>query len=126
MLIVLCFGIEIKNIIQSYGGKVLFTKNNHINGTSRVSEAVDLVECSHVILIQGDEPLIDINDIRNLNNQMIRFHSKLGTLASFLKKIILNACFIISPTLNCLCVAGFPNLLMTIFVSLWFLICKPQ
>ena len=37
---------EIKNIIQSYGGKVLFTKNNHINGTSRVSEAVDLVDCS--------------------------------------------------------------------------------
>lgn len=54
---------EIKNIIQSYGGKVLFTKNNHINGTSRVSEAVDLVECSHVILIQGDEPLLVPNYI---------------------------------------------------------------
>ena len=54
---------EIKNIIQSYGGKVLFTKNNHINGTSRVSEAVDLVDCSHVILIQGDEPLLVPNYI---------------------------------------------------------------
>ena len=31
---------QIKNIIKSYGGQVLFTKNNHINGTSRVSEAI--------------------------------------------------------------------------------------
>jgi len=54
---------EIKNIIKSYGGQVLFTKNNHIDGTSRVSEAIDLVDCSHVILIQGDEPLLVPNYI---------------------------------------------------------------
>lgn len=54
---------EIKNVIKSYGGQVLFTMNNHINGTSRVSEAIDLVDCSHVILIQGDEPLLIPNYI---------------------------------------------------------------
>ena len=32
--------------------------------------------------LQGDEPLIDINDIRYLRSQMIKFRSKLGTLAS--------------------------------------------
>ena len=32
--------------------------------------------------LQGDEPLINIDDIRNLNKKMIESSSKLGTLAS--------------------------------------------
>ena len=32
--------------------------------------------------LQGDEPLMNIEDIRNLNNQMIKNQSQLGTLAS--------------------------------------------
>ena len=32
--------------------------------------------------LQGDEPLMNIDDIRNLNNQMIKNKSQLGTLAS--------------------------------------------
>ena len=32
--------------------------------------------------LQGDEPLMNIDDIKNLNNQMIKNNSKLGTLAS--------------------------------------------
>ena len=32
--------------------------------------------------LQGDEPLMNIDDIRNLNNQMIKNNAKLGTLAS--------------------------------------------
>ena len=32
--------------------------------------------------LQGDEPLMNIDDIRNLNNQMIKINLKLGTLAS--------------------------------------------
>jgi len=32
--------------------------------------------------LQGDEPLINIDDIKNLNNQMIKNERQLGTLAS--------------------------------------------
>ena len=32
--------------------------------------------------LQGDEPLMDIDDIRHLNNQMIKNNAKLGTLGS--------------------------------------------
>ena len=35
--------------------------------------------------LQGDEPLMNIEDIRNLNNQMIKNQSELGTLASKIK-----------------------------------------
>ena len=35
--------------------------------------------------LQGDEPLMNIQDIRNLNDQMIKNKSQLGTLASKIK-----------------------------------------
>ena len=37
--------------------------------------------------LQGDEPLMNIEDIRNLNNQMINNQSQLGTLASKIQDI---------------------------------------
>jgi len=49
---------EIANTVRGYGGKVIMTSNAHTNGTSRVAEAVRDIECSHVILLQGDEPLL--------------------------------------------------------------------
>ena len=50
--------IEIKNIVMNYGGDVIFTKKKHVNGTSRISEVVNQIDCTHVILVQGDEPLL--------------------------------------------------------------------
>ena len=35
--------------------------------------------------LQGDEPLMNIKDIRNLHNQMIKSKSELGTLAAIIK-----------------------------------------
>ena len=48
----------IAKIVRDYGGKVLMTGNYHLNGTTRVAEAVQEIDCSHVILLQGDEPLL--------------------------------------------------------------------
>lgn len=49
---------EIASTIEGFGGKVIRTSNTHTNGTSRIAEAVKDIECSHVILLQGDEPLL--------------------------------------------------------------------
>ena len=49
---------EIADVIKSFGGKVIMTSNSHTNGTSRVAEAIADIECSHVMLLQGDEPLL--------------------------------------------------------------------
>lgn len=48
----------IAETVNSYGGKVIMTSNKHRNGTSRVAEAVLPYDCSHVLLLQGDEPLL--------------------------------------------------------------------
>ena len=49
---------EIRDVLESFGAKVLMTGKNHKNGTSRVAEAVRNFDCMNVILIQGDEPLL--------------------------------------------------------------------
>jgi len=48
----------IADTVISYDGKVIMTSNKHQNGTSRVAEAVLPYDCSHVLLLQGDEPLL--------------------------------------------------------------------
>ena len=49
---------EIANVVHSYGGQVIRTSESHINGTTRVAEAATQLDCSHVLLLQGDEPLL--------------------------------------------------------------------
>lgn len=49
---------SISNIVEHYGGNVIFTSKKHTNGTSRVSEAINKIKCNKVILAQGDEPLM--------------------------------------------------------------------
>ena len=49
---------DIQRVVEGFGGNIIFTSNTHKNGTSRAAEAIKSIDCSHVILIQGDEPLI--------------------------------------------------------------------
>lgn len=49
---------EVASTTEDAGGKVILTRDDHKNGTTRAAEAVDNIDCSHVVLIQGDEPLI--------------------------------------------------------------------
>ncbi|MDF5690844.1 cytidylyltransferase domain-containing protein [Aquirufa aurantiipilula] len=49
---------KIAEAIECFGGKVIRTANTHTNGTSRIAEAIEYIDCTHVILLQGDEPLL--------------------------------------------------------------------
>lgn len=49
---------EIADAVRAYGGDVIMTANTHRNGTTRVAEAIADIDCTHVILLQGDEPLL--------------------------------------------------------------------
>jgi 3-deoxy-manno-octulosonate cytidylyltransferase (CMP-KDO synthetase) len=44
--------------IRGFGGKVIMTSKEHKNGTTRTAEAIKNIDCSHVMLLQGDEPLL--------------------------------------------------------------------
>ena len=76
---------EIVDDVRRNGGQAIMTSKNHKTGTDRIYEALKKIGKLDVELImnlQGDEPLMNIEDIRNLNDQMIKNQSQLGTLAS--------------------------------------------
>ena len=51
---------RIREAAQEFGAEVVMTSSDHPTGTDRIAEAVrDRREVTHVINIQGDEPLID-------------------------------------------------------------------
>ena len=49
---------EIECLVIDNGGEVIMTGDHHPNGTSRVTEAIQFVDCTHIVLVQADEPLI--------------------------------------------------------------------
>ena len=76
---------EIIDDVKKNGGQAVLTKKKHKTGTDRIYEALQKFNNSNidfVMNLQGDEPLMNIDDIRNLNTQMIKNQCELGTLAS--------------------------------------------
>ena len=76
---------EIVDEVKKNGGQAILTNNRHQTGTDRIYEAIEKIDNSNIDLVmnlQGDEPLMNIDDIKNLNNQMIKNNTELGTLAS--------------------------------------------
>lgn len=49
---------EVKKTIEGFGGRVVMTSDKHPTGTDRVAEVVQKLDCTHVVVLQGDEPLI--------------------------------------------------------------------
>ena len=79
---------EIVEDIKNNGGQAILTSNNPKTGTDRVYEALEKIGYSDIDLVmnlQGDEPLMNIEDIINLHNQMVKTQSGFGTLASKIK-----------------------------------------
>lgn len=72
-VIVATCDVEIADVVKNYGGEVIFTSNKHKNGTSRVAEAVSKINCTHVILLQGDEPLLLPNHIDIMSDNIKKF-----------------------------------------------------
>ena len=76
---------EIVDDVKKNGGQAILTKNEHKTGTDRIYEVFKKINTSNIDLImnlQGDEPLMNVDDIRNLNKKMIESSSQLGTLGA--------------------------------------------
>tara|TARA_B100002052_G_scaffold73389_2_gene66500 strand:+ start:5749 stop:6486 length:738 start_codon:yes stop_codon:yes gene_type:complete len=75
---------EIFQEVVKNNGKSILTKKKHLTGTDRIYEAyeqLNLNEIDYIINLQGDEPLIDKNDIINLNELAVKNNSEIATLA---------------------------------------------
>ena len=79
---------EIIDDIEHNGGQAILTSTKHKTGTDRIFEALEKLnkkDIDFVMNLQGDEPLMNIEDIKNLHHLMIDTKSKIGTLASIIK-----------------------------------------
>jgi len=79
---------EIFDVVQENDGKAILT-DTHKTGTDRIFEAFKKLELNNIDFIlnlQGDEPMIDPQDLKNLNKLMIKNKSEVGTLATEIKE----------------------------------------
>ena len=49
--------LEIFDSVKKFGGKVMMTSPDHIMGSDRVAEVAQILDCTHVVNVQGDEIL---------------------------------------------------------------------
>jgi len=81
---------KISDHVKQFGGKVVITSDKHQSGTDRLAEAIDLIHKLHserfdvIINIQGDEPFIQPEQIKEL---ISCFDNPLTKIASLVKKI---------------------------------------
>ena len=81
--------LEIIDDVKKNGGQAILTEKKHKTGTDRIYEALKKLNNTNAELImnlQGDEPLMNIEDLRNLQKLMIKFKFELGTLGSNILK----------------------------------------
>ena len=76
---------EIIEDVKKNGGEAILTNNNHKTGTDRIYEAfvkLGRTDIDLIMNLQGDEPLMNIEDIQKLNKHMIQTKRDIGTLAA--------------------------------------------
>jgi 3-deoxy-manno-octulosonate cytidylyltransferase (CMP-KDO synthetase) len=76
---------EILDDVQLNGGKAILTSNKHKTGSDRIFECyekLNLKNIDYIINLQGDEPNINLNDLKHFNKMILVNKPEVGTLAS--------------------------------------------
>jgi|TARA_B100002051_G_scaffold82129_1_gene78383 3-deoxy-manno-octulosonate cytidylyltransferase (CMP-KDO synthetase) len=76
---------KILNEVKKNGGNAIITSNKHKTGTDRIYECLSKLKkrnIDYIINLQGDEPNIDINDLKRLYILTKKNNSDMATLAS--------------------------------------------
>jgi 3-deoxy-manno-octulosonate cytidylyltransferase (CMP-KDO synthetase) len=62
---------RILETVNSFGGRAIMTSANHASGTDRIHEASQHIECTYLVNLQGDEPLIPVEILRDFASHLI-------------------------------------------------------
>ena len=79
--------------VKSNGGKAILTSKYHKTGTDRIYECfqkLNLRNIDYIINLQGDEPNINLNDLKHFNNLITKNNPEIGTLASKINETNIN------------------------------------
>ena len=76
--------LKIKKVVEEAGFNVLMTSEKALTGTDRIADAANQIDADIYINVQGDEPLLDPNDILSIlevkkkyPNEVINGYSKI-------------------------------------------------
>lgn len=69
---------RIQHTVENFGGRVVMTSPECLTGTDRLAEANLQLDCDFIVNVQGDEPLINPDDI----NKVIRAFMKSGNVTN--------------------------------------------
>jgi len=75
---------RIRQAVEEFGGKVEMTRTDHRSGTDRVAEVCRRHEFDIVVNVQGDEPMIATQPLKNL---VIAFEDKEVMVASLMNRL---------------------------------------
>jgi len=84
--------IRIKEVVEGFGGEAVMTSKNHTTGTERCAEALELFqemqpeEFTHVINIQGDEPLLKQDHLLSLMECFQEPSTQIATLIQVMQQ----------------------------------------
>ena len=76
---------EIIDDVNLNGGKAILTSKKHKTGSDRIFECfekLDLIDINYIINLQGDEPNIDLNDLKHLYKLININKPEIGTMAA--------------------------------------------
>lgn len=73
----------IQSVVQKFGGQVIMTSPTCLTGTDRLAEANRHLKCDFIINVQGDEPLINPDDIHRVTEAF----QKTGNVTNAMCKI---------------------------------------
>ncbi len=76
---------EILDEVKKTKGNAVLTSKKPLTGTDRIWEAyklLNLKNIQYIINLQGDEPLINVDDIKNLHSLTKKYKCQINTLAS--------------------------------------------
>jgi len=76
---------DIKSHVESFGGKVVMTRADHESGTDRLYEAsqtLKLADDTIVVNVQGDEPFIPPDNIRQVADLLSHPNAVMATLST--------------------------------------------
>ncbi len=81
---------EIIEDVKKNGGNAIITSKEHKTGTDRIYslfEKLNLQNVDYIINLQGDEPNIDIDDLKKLDRLVKKNKADIGTLAAKIDNI---------------------------------------
>jgi 3-deoxy-manno-octulosonate cytidylyltransferase (CMP-KDO synthetase) len=64
--------LEVRKVVEKFGGEVIMTSSKHQTGTDRIAEAALKLDADIVVNIQGDEALVNPVYIDKVVNELIK------------------------------------------------------